>query len=99
MGKHRRQTDATDAEYVIVAGIAAMHHGSIRQTDDLDVCPRRSRENLERLGAVLSTPARKSSTRSWLTSPPKRTSNGSSSTRSRMILPSVTLTAVWPAVG
>lgn len=23
---------------VIVAGIAAMHHGSIRQTDDPDVC-------------------------------------------------------------
>ena len=57
-------------EYVIVAGIAAMHQGSIRQTDGLDVCPRRSRENLGRLGAVLSTPARKSSTRSWLVSSP-----------------------------
>jgi hypothetical protein len=31
-----------------------MHHGSIRQTDDLDVCPRWSRENLDRLGTALS---------------------------------------------
>jgi hypothetical protein len=37
-----------EVEYVIVAGIAATHRGSIRQTDDLDVYPRRSRENLER---------------------------------------------------
>lgn len=39
---------------MIVWGIAAMHHGSIRKTDDLDVCPRWSRENLDRLGAALS---------------------------------------------
>jgi hypothetical protein len=31
-----------------------MHHGSVRQTDDLDVCPRWSPENLDRLGRALS---------------------------------------------
>jgi hypothetical protein len=31
-----------------------MHHGSVRQTDDLDVCPRWSPENLNRLGRALS---------------------------------------------
>ena len=40
--------------YVIVGGIAAMHHGSVRQTDDLDVCPQWSPENLDRLGRALS---------------------------------------------
>ena len=39
---------------MIVGGIAAMHHGSVRQTDDLDVCPRWSPENLDRLGRALS---------------------------------------------
>ncbi len=43
-----------EVEYVIVGGIAAMHHGSVRQTDDLDVCPRWSPENLDRLGRALS---------------------------------------------
>jgi hypothetical protein len=43
-----------EVEYVIVGGIAAMHHGSIRQTDDLDVCPRWSQENLDRLSSALS---------------------------------------------
>jgi hypothetical protein len=46
-----------------------------------------------------STPARRSSTRSWCTSEPYRTSNGSSSTSSRMILPLVTLISVWPSSG
>ena len=43
-----------EVEYVIVGGIAAVHHGSVRQTDDLDVCPRWSPENLDRLGRALS---------------------------------------------
>jgi hypothetical protein len=42
-----------EVEYVIVGGIAAMHHGAIRQTDDLDVCPRWSRDNLDRLAEAL----------------------------------------------
>jgi hypothetical protein len=46
-----------------------------------------------------STPARKSNIRSWSSSLPERTSKGSSSTCRRMILPLVTLTAVWPASG
>jgi hypothetical protein len=39
---------------VIVGGWAAIQHGAVRRTDDLDICPEWSRENLDRLGAVLS---------------------------------------------
>ena len=44
-------------------------------------------------------PARMSSTRSCSWSVPYRTSNGSSSTSSRISLPLVTLTTVWPDSG
>jgi hypothetical protein len=39
---------------VIVGGWAAIQHGAVRRTDDLDICPEWSRENLDCLGAVLS---------------------------------------------
>lgn len=39
---------------MIVGGIAAVLHGSARLTRDLDIAFDASRENLERLGAVLS---------------------------------------------
>jgi len=42
-----------EIDYVIVGGIAAMHHGATRRTDDLDICPRWSAENLDRLAAAL----------------------------------------------
>jgi len=47
----------------------------------------------------VSVPARMSSTRSWSCRSPYRTSNGSSSTSSRISLPLVTSTTVWPDSG
>ena len=41
-------------QYVIVGGWAAIQHGAVRRTDDLDICPQWSRENLDRLRAALS---------------------------------------------
>jgi len=38
---------------VIVGGWAAIQHGAVRRTDDLDICPEWSRANLDRLGATL----------------------------------------------
>ena len=46
-----------------------------------------------------SVPARMSSTRSWLRRSPYRTSNGSSSTSSRIGFALVTFTTVWPDSG
>jgi hypothetical protein len=40
-------------EYVIVGGIAATQHGATRTTEDLDICPRWTRENLDRVAQVL----------------------------------------------
>ncbi len=38
---------------MIVGGIAATQHGATRTTEDLDICPRWTRENLDRVAAVL----------------------------------------------
>jgi hypothetical protein len=40
-------------EFVVVGGIAAVLHGSDRNTFDLDICPSQDRDNLERLGTAL----------------------------------------------
>jgi hypothetical protein len=40
-------------DYVVVGGIAAVLHGSDRNTFDLDICPAQDRDNLERLGKAL----------------------------------------------
>ncbi len=42
-----------EVQYVIVGGWAAIQHGAVRRTDDLDICPEWSRANLDRLGAAL----------------------------------------------
>lgn len=47
----------------------------------------------------VSVPARRSRIRSWEINSPYRTSNGSSPTNRRKILPLVTSTTVWPASG
>jgi len=41
----------TDAgvEFIVIGGVAAIHHGSARNTFDLDILYRRTRENIERL--------------------------------------------------
>ena len=38
---------------MVIGGIAAMVHGSVQFTQDLDVCYATDRENLDRLGATL----------------------------------------------
>lgn len=41
-------------EFVVVGGVAGAAHGSPSVTQDLDVCPRRTVPNLERLALVLT---------------------------------------------
>lgn len=41
-------------EFVIIGGVAALAHGSARVTFDLDVCYRRTPENVERLCRALA---------------------------------------------
>jgi hypothetical protein len=41
-------------DFVVIGGIAAVLHGSARNTFDLDVCFATDRDNLRRLGAVLT---------------------------------------------
>lgn len=45
---------AHGVDYVVIGGIAAVLHGSERNTFDLDVCPARDSVNLEALGAALT---------------------------------------------
>ena len=40
-------------EYVLIGGLAAVLHGAPLVTQDADICPRRTPENLERLAAAL----------------------------------------------
>jgi predicted nucleotidyltransferase len=44
-----------DVEFIVIGGIAAAAHGSPSVTMDLDVCYKRTPENLERLSAALRT--------------------------------------------
>ena len=40
-------------EYVLIGGLAAALHGSSALTNDADICPEPSHENLDRLAAAL----------------------------------------------
>jgi predicted nucleotidyltransferase len=42
-------------EFVVIGGVAALAHGSARVTFDVDVCYRRTRENIERLCEALAS--------------------------------------------
>ncbi len=42
-----------EVEYVLIGGLAAILHGSPTYTNDADICPRQTQENLERLAAAL----------------------------------------------
>jgi transcriptional regulator with XRE-family HTH domain len=44
---------AEGVEYVLIGGLAAVLHGSPHNTRDVDICPRRSAANLERLARAL----------------------------------------------
>lgn len=48
-----RALDEHDVRYVIVGGVAARLHGSPTLTEDIDVTPERSADNLRRLAAAL----------------------------------------------
>jgi len=46
--------DAHAVEYVVIGGIAVQVHGHVRMTNDLDLIPSPSPENLERLAEALT---------------------------------------------
>jgi hypothetical protein len=48
-----RALNRHDVEYVLIGGLAATLHGSPTFTNDADICPRHTRENLVRLAAAL----------------------------------------------
>jgi hypothetical protein len=48
-----RTLDAHGVRFVVIGGVAAAAHGSPSVTQDLDVCPERTPDNLERLAAAL----------------------------------------------
>jgi hypothetical protein len=48
-----RRMHAHGVRFVLIGGLAAKVHGSPTLTVDIDVCPARDRDNLERLAAVL----------------------------------------------
>lgn len=43
-----------DVKYVVIGGIAAVAHGLPWQTDDIDICPAASTDNLRRLAEALT---------------------------------------------
>ena len=45
--------DRHQVRYVLIGGLAAVLHGSPLPTLDIDICPLREPENLERLAAAL----------------------------------------------
>jgi hypothetical protein len=45
---------AAQVEFVVIGGVAVVAHGHTRFTEDLDVCYRRTPENIERLAAALA---------------------------------------------
>jgi predicted nucleotidyltransferase len=43
-----------DVKYVVIGGMAAVAHGLAWQTDDIDICPDASTDNLRRLAEALT---------------------------------------------
>ncbi len=46
---------AAEVEYILVGGVAAIAHGSARQTLDIDIVYARSAENIDRLAKALAS--------------------------------------------
>ncbi len=44
-----------DVDFLVIGGVAVAAHGYLRATKDVDIIPRPSRENLDRLAAALET--------------------------------------------
>ena len=55
LGKLARMLDAAEIPYMVIGGQAEALMGSPRVTYDVDLCYRRTPENLERLARVLRT--------------------------------------------
>lgn len=53
LGMVRGLTDAR-VEFVVIGGVAARAHGSVRVTEDLDICYSRDGANLDRLALLLA---------------------------------------------
>ena len=49
-----RILDSFDVEYVVIGGIAQTLRGIVIRTDDVDICPARSSNNLARLARALT---------------------------------------------
>ena len=49
-----KQLTNFEVEFVVIGGVAAAAQGSVRPTFDLDICYRRTPENLERLAEALA---------------------------------------------
>jgi hypothetical protein len=45
--------DAHQVEYVVIGGLAVQVHGHVRMTNDIDLIPAPTRQNLERLATAL----------------------------------------------
>lgn len=43
-----------DAEFIVIGGVAMVAHGSAHVTFDIDICYRRTRENIEKICSVLA---------------------------------------------
>ena len=82
-----RALDEAGVRFILIGGMAAILHGDVGVTIDVDIVPERSRENLGKLGAALhglgpglarsESPRVSASTarlRSSRTSPPTRSS-------------------------
>jgi predicted nucleotidyltransferase len=48
-----QKLDEFGVDYIVIGGIAARLHGSPSVTRDIDICPDRSRDNLDRLANAL----------------------------------------------
>lgn len=48
-----KELDDGGVEYIVIGGFAVIAHGYVRATEDVDICPEPSPENLRRLAAVL----------------------------------------------
>ncbi|MBI2066576.1 MAG: hypothetical protein HYT77_01000 [Deltaproteobacteria bacterium] len=46
---------SSDIDFVVVGGLAAVTHGSAYETRDLDICYRRSKENIKKLVRLLKS--------------------------------------------
>jgi hypothetical protein len=53
IGRIARTFQRHEVKYVVIGGMAAVAHGMPWQTDDIDICPARSTDNLRRLAESL----------------------------------------------